>query len=462
MFYEMSNIYGGMYMNYENIWQAFLEKIKTKVKPVLFDTWFKDTKLIKLNDDYAFVQVPLDVHKKHLKENYNELIDETFMDVTGSQFKFEYVTEEENEPMEIQNLNNNEAIFESGLDNKYTFENFISGESNKFAKAIGLAVAEKPGLMYNPLFIYGNSGLGKTHLMHAIGNYITKNSNKKVLYVTSEKFVDDFLSIYRKGENSNFNAVENFKNKYRNIDVLMIDDIQYLEIASKTQQEFFNTFNELHTKNKQIIISSDRSPDDLKKLEERLRTRFNWGLTIDILPPDFNLRIAILNKKVEAQGINNIVPEEVKEYIASNCTSDIRKLEGALTRVFAYATIMNGSEITLDLAVEALKEYIGTAVLTKNKIEQVIALVANNYNISPDDIKSKKRLKKISVPRQIAMYICRIHLKESLPKIGSEFGGKDHTPVMHSVNRIKDEIKKDKNLEIEISKIINKLNIVDN
>ncbi len=462
MFYEMSNIYGGMYMNYENIWQAFLEKIKTKVKPVLFDTWFKDTKLIKLNDDYAFVQVPLDVHKKHLKENYNELIDETFMDVTGSQFKFEYVTEEENEPMEIQNLNNNEAIFESGLDNKYTFENFISGESNKFAKAIGLAVAEKPGLMYNPLFIYGNSGLGKTHLMHAIGNYITKNSNKKVLYVTSEKFVDDFLSIYRKGENSNFNAVENFKNKYRNIDVLMIDDIQYLEIASKTQQEFFNTFNELHTKNKQIIISSDRSPDDLKKLEERLRTRFNWGLTIDILPPDFNLRIAILNKKVEAQGINNIVPEEVKEYIASNCTSDIRKLEGALTRVFAYATIMNGSEITLDLAVEALKEYIGTAVLTKNKIEQVIALVANNYNISPDDIKSKKRLKKISVPRQIAMYICRIHLKESLPKIGSEFGGKDHTTVMHSVNRIKDEIKKDKNLEIEISKIINKLNIVDN
>lgn len=449
-------------MNYENIWQAFLDKIKSKLKPVLFQTWFSETKLIKLNDDYAFVQVPLDVHKKHLKENYNDLIVETFMEVTGSSFKFEYVTEEENEPVEIPNLTNNEALFESGLDSKYTFENFISGESNKFAKAIGIAVAEKPGSMYNPLFIYGNSGLGKTHLMHAIGNYITTNSNKKVLYVTSEKFVDDFLNIYRKGENSNFNAVENFKNKYRNIDVLMIDDIQYLEIASKTQQEFFNTFNELHTKNKQIIISSDRSPDDLKKLEERLRTRFNWGLTIDILPPDFNLRIAILNKKVEAQGINNIVPEEVKEYIASNCTSDIRKLEGALTRVFAYATIMNGSEITLELAVEALKEYIGTTVLTENKIEQVIALVANNYNISPEDIKSKKRLKKISVPRQIAMYICRIHLKESLPKIGSAFGGKDHTTVMHSVNRIKDELKKDKNLEIEISKIINKLNIVDN
>ena len=443
-------------MEYNNIWKAFLEKVKLKVKPVLFQTWFQDTKLIKLTDDYAVVEVPLDVHKKHLKENYNDLIKETFIEVSGSIFNFEYVTEEENrEP--VINTENNEAIFESGLDTKYTFENFISGESNKFAKAIGVAVAEKPGSMYNPLFIYGNSGLGKTHLMHAIGNYITSTSNKKVLYVTSEKFVDDFLNIYRKGENSNFKAVENFKNKYRNIDVLMIDDIQYLEIASKTQQEFFNTFNELHTNNKQIIISSDRSPDDLKKLEERLRTRFNWGLTIDILPPDFNLRMAILDKKVEAQGISNMVPNEVKEYIASNCTTDIRKLEGALTRVFAYATIMNGSEITIELAIEALKDYIGKAVLTKNKIEQVIALVANNYNITPEDIISKKRLKKIAVPRQIAMYICRYHLKESLPKIGSAFGGKDHTTVMHSVNKIKDELKKDKNLEIEISKIINQI-----
>ena len=331
-------------MDLDNIWSVFLEKISLKVKPVLFATWFKDTKLIKLTDDYALVEVPLDVHKKHLKENYSEIIKETFMEVTGSIFNFEYVTEGEQQPEEIVIKENNEAIFESGLDSKYNFENFIAGESNKFAKAIGVAVAEKPGSMYNPLFIYGSSGLGKTHLMHAIGNYIMANSNKKVLYVTSEKFVDDFLSLYRKNDN-NFKAVDNFKRKYRNIDVLMIDDIQYLEIASKTQQEFFNTFNELHTKNKQIIISSDRSPDDLKKLEERLRTRFNWGLTIDILPPDFNLRMAILDKKIEAQGISSYVPEEVKEYIASNCTTDIRKLKGALTRVFAYATIMNGSEI---------------------------------------------------------------------------------------------------------------------
>lgn len=448
-------------MDLDSMWKVFLSKIEIKLKPVLYQTWFKDTKLIDLSDEYAVVQVPFDVHKKHLTENYSDIIKETFLEVTGSIFKFKYVTEEEAKTVlpqkETKPVENNEAIFESGLDSRYTFDNFISGNSNKFAKAIGLAVAEKPGSMYNPLFIYGSSGLGKTHLMHAIGNYIMATSNKKVLYVTSEKFVDDFLNIYRRNEASNFKAVDSFKRKYRDIDVLMIDDIQYLEIASKTQQEFFNTFNELHTQNKQIIISSDRSPDDLKKLEERLRTRFNWGLTIDILPPDFELRMAILDKKIEAQGIGKLVPTEVKEYIANNCTSDIRKLEGALTRVFAYATIMNGSEITLDLAIEALKDYIGKNIISKNKIDQVIQLVANNYNITVEDIKSKKRLSKIAVPRQIGMYICRVHLKESLPKIGSEFGGKDHTTVMHSVAKIKRELKKDKNLEVEISKIINQI-----
>ena len=445
-------------MDLENMWATFLAKIEIKLKPVLYQTWFENTKLIDLNNDYAIVLVQSDIHKKHLKENYNDIIKETFMEVTGSIFDFKYITEEEYSKEDKENIeikDNNEAIFESGLDSKYTFDNFISGESNKFAKAIGVAVAEKPGAMYNPLFIYGNSGLGKTHLMHAIGNYIMSTSNKKVLYVTSEKFVDDFLNIYRRNETSNFKAVDNFKKKYRDIDVLMIDDIQYLEIASKTQQEFFNTFNELHDKNKQIIISSDRSPNDLKKLENRLVTRFNWGLTIDILPPDLKLRLDILDNKIKSHEIGSFVPEEVKEYIANNCTTDIRKLEGALTRVFAYATIMNGSEITLELAIEALKDYIGKNIISKNKIEQVISLVANNYNITVEDIKSKKRLKKIAVPRQIGMYICREHLKESLPKIGSEFGGKDHTTVMHSVAKIKRELKKDKNLEVEISKIIN-------
>lgn len=441
-------------MDIENIWDTFLSKIQNKVADILYETWFKDTKLLTLDNDLAIVEVPYDVHKVRLQE-YEDIIKDTFLEVTGEIYNFEYVTELEKQKNDKLNKikENNEAIFNSNLDNRYTFETFVSGESNKFAKAIGLAVAEKPGSMYNPLFIYGNSGLGKTHLMHAIGNYIADNTGKKVLYVTSEKFVDDFLSLYRKSEN-NFKDVDHFKKKYRDIDVLMIDDIQYLEIASKTQQEFFNTFNELHQNNKQIIISSDRSPDDLKKLEDRLRTRFNWGLTIDILPPDLNLRMAILDKKIEAQGINDYVPKDVREYIAANCTSDIRKLEGALTRVFAYATIMNGSEIDMNLAVEALKDYIGKNIISKNKIDKVIQIVADNYNITPEDIKSKKRLAKISVPRQIGMYICRVHLKESLPKIGSEFGGKDHTTVMHSVNKIKREIQKDKTLEEEINKML--------
>lgn len=449
-------------MNLDTIWNMFLEKIKENLSPMLYETWFSETKLLELKGNSAKVLVPMPVHKKHLKENYNDIIEEIFTEVAGSNFKFEFLIEEDlenNIHINSDNTTSNEnSTFESNLDPRYTFENFIVGESNKFAKATSIAVAEQPGFMYNPLFIYGSSGLGKTHLMHAIGNYIYKTTHKKVLYVTSEKFVDDFLNIYRKNnEETNFETVEKFKKKYREIDVLMIDDIQYLEIASKTQQEFFNTFNELHCNNKQIIISSDRSPDDLKKLEERLRTRFNWGLTIDILPPDFKLRMDIIDKKIEGHDMAKPFPQEVKEYIASNCTSDIRKLEGAITRIFAYATIMNGSDITLDLAVDALKDYFVKSIISKSKVEQVLQLVASNYNITVEEMKSKKRVAKIAVPRQIAMYICRTVLEESLPKIGIEFGGKDHTTVMHSVDKIKKEIKNDVGLEKEINKIINQI-----
>ena len=418
--------------------------MKQQINPMHFETWFADTKLISLDENCAKVLVPMSVHKKHLKENYNDLVVELFTEITGTNFNFEYVLEEElknNIVINTDEIGVPSISFDSNLDSRYTFDNFIVGQSNKFAKATSLAVAEKPGYMYNPLFIYGKSGLGKTHLMHAIGNYISKNSNMKVLYVTSEKFVEDFINIYRKNKNdNNFEDVDSFKKKYRDIDVLMIDDIQYLEIANKTQQEFFNTFNELHCNNKQIIISSDRSPDDLNKLEERLRTRFNWGLTIDILPPDFKLRMDIIDKKIEANNISCEFPNDVKEYIASNCTSDIRKLEGAITRVFAYSIIMNGSEITLDLAIEALKDYFVKSIISKNKVDQVQQVVAAHYNITVEDLKSKKRNANISVPRQVAMYICRTVLEESLPKIGMEFGGKDHTTVMHSVDKIKKEI----------------------
>ena len=449
-------------MDNKTLWKTFLEKMKENISPMLFETWFMETELIELKENHAIVLVPMHVHKKHLKENYNDLIQETFAEITGTNFQFDYVTKEEVEKnIEIDTDNVGvPAIneYETNLNPLYTFDNFIVGSSNKFAKATSLAVAEKPGFMYNPLFIYGNSGLGKTHLMHAIGNYIIKNSKKRVLYVTSEKFVSDFIGINKKNKDgNNFDSVDIFKKKYRDIDVLMIDDIQYLGNANQTQQEFFNTFNDLYGNNKQIIISSDRSPDDLKLLEDRLRTRFNWGLTIDILPPDFKLRMDIIDKKLEGQVMSNAFPKEVKEYSASNCTSDIRKLEGAITRVVAYATMMNGSDITLDLAIEALKDYFAKSVVAKNKIDQVQQLVASNYNITVEDLKSKKRMASIAVPRQIAMYICRTVLEESLPKIGIEFGGKDHTTVMHSVEKIKNEMKKNPILEMEIQKIITQI-----
>ena len=449
-------------MDLNNIWNSFLEKIKVQISDIAYDTWFSETKLIDLNNNTATVLVPYHIHKKNLSENYNDIIEETFTEITGSNFKFNYVVQEEvennlTESTEIIGVPNNE-IYESNLDSKYTFENFMIGPSNKFAATSALAVAEQPGKMYNPLFIYGSSGLGKTHLMHSIGNYIIKNSNKKVLYITCDNFVSDFVDICRKNSGSNnLDAFKQFKNKYRDIDVLIIDDIHNLVGATSAQQEFFNTFNELYNNDKQIIISSDRSPDDIKKLEERLKTRFNWGLQVNILPPDFKLRMSILNKKIENNELINVVPEDVKEYIASNCIGDVRKLEGAITRVFAYATMMNGSDINLDLAVEALKDYFVKTVVSKNKMDQVLQIVCDHYNLTPEQLLSKKRNNEIAIPRQIAMYICRVYLDENLTKIGIQFGGKNHTTVMHAVDKIKKELLKNDNLNNEIQKIINEI-----
>ena len=449
-------------MDLNSMWITFLEKIKTQIADISYETWFSETKLIDISSGKAIVVVPYHIHKKNLKENYNDLVEEIFTEVTGTHFDFEYVLEEE--------INNNVTItaedigvpnndsFVTNLDSKYTFNSFIIGTSNKFAATSALAVAEHPGKMYNPLFIYGPSGLGKTHLMQAIGNYIVKNSNKKVLYNTCDNFVTDFVEICRKNkEENNFEATQQFKNKYRDVDVLIIDDIHNLVGAVSAQQEFFNTFNDLYNNEKQIILSSDRSPDDIKRLEERLKTRFNWGLQVDILPPDFNLRMSIIDKKIENKQLSTSFPKDVKEYIASNCVGDIRKLEGALTRVFAYATIMNGSEINLDLAIDALKDYFVKTIVAQNKIDQVIQLVGDHYNITVEDLKSKKRTNKIAIPRMIAMYISRIYLNENLVKIGLEFGGKNHTTVMHAVDKIKKQIIDNEELNNEIQKIVDKI-----
>lgn len=447
-------------MNTSVLWSNILDKIKSEINSLSFQTWFEETELYDIKNGTARIIVPYAIHKNHILLNYKDMLQNSFLELTGKNIEIELLLKEdiEDEVHDEKNIhnnveNNNNNIYNNdhlylntNLNSRYTFDNFIVGNSNKFAHAAALAVAENPGKMYNPLFIYGNSGLGKTHLMHAIGNYITKNSDKKVLYVTSEQFVSDFIGINKKDESgTNFSYVDFFKQKYRNIDVLIIDDIQYLGGATETQKEFFHTFNNLYGDNKQIIISSDRSPDDLKILEDRLRTRFCWGLPVDIYPPDFELRVAILKKRIAGEAINKYIPDQVIEYMASNLGSDIRMLEGSVTRLVAYSTIM-GAEIDLNLAMEALKDYINKGISEKNDINKIQKVVAEYFKISIDDLKSKKRNSNISFPRQIAMYLCRKLTDESFPKIGIEFGGKDHSTVMHSCEKIEREIAVNKDL----------------
>ncbi len=449
------------------LWSRILEKIQTEINSLSYRTWFEETQLYDLSNGVAKILVPYALHKDHLATNYKKMITNCFIEETGQTVELEFLIEEDiqeeiEEEKEI--LEENTKIedvykqaekeqFESHLNKKYTFDNFVVGNSNKFAHAAALAVAENPGVMYNPLFIYGNSGLGKTHLMHAIGNYIEQHSNKRVLYITSETFSNEFIDITRKKDNKNdFDNIDIFKKKYREIDVLIVDDIQFLANRKESQKEFFHTFNNLYGDSKQIIISSDRSPNDLKILEERLQTRFNWGLPVNIYPPDFDLKVAILKRRIAAEAINKEVPDNVIEYMASNIGTDIRNLEGSLNRLFAYSLMM-GSEITLDLAIDALKDYIKAGYSEKNDVGRIQKIVSDYFNISIEDLKSKKRNADIAFPRQIAMYLCRKHTDESFPKIGIEFGGKDHSTVMHSCEKIEQEIKNNKSLAEEIDKL---------
>ena len=452
-------------MNTDILWSNFLSSIKDELSSLSYDTWFSETKLNKIVDDKAFVIVPMPIHKRHLQENYYDLIQDRLFDITGSTYEIEFLLEEElkaeEEKQKVISTNNVDNEFHSNLNKNLNFENFVVGNSNKFAHATALSVAENPGKMYNPLFIYGNSGLGKTHLMQAIGNYIEENSNNKVLYVTCEQFKDDYISIAKKDEDgTNFNYIDFFREKYRSVDVLIIDDIQFLAGSNKTQHEFFNTFNTLHKDNKQIIISSDRSPDDLKNLEDRLRTRFCWGLTVNIYPPDLELRKEILKKKIKTAEFPNEIEEDVIQYMASNIGSNVRQLEGAINRLGAYSAIMGGLPITLDLAIDALKDFTSKGMGENNSIHRIQRIVSEYFQISVDDIKSKKRSSNIAFPRQIAMYLCRTMTDESFPKIGIEFGGKDHSTVMHSVEKIEQEIRENKDLANTIEKLKNDIGVV--
>jgi len=332
---------------------------------------------------------------------------------------------------------------------KYTFETFVIGPGNRFAHAASLAVAEAPAKAYNPLFLYGGVGLGKTHLMHAIGHYVLEhNPDARVLYISSEKFTNEFINAIRD------NRGESFRNKYRNIDVLLIDDIQFLAGKEGTQEEFFHTFNALHEERKQIIISSDRPPKEIPTLEERLRSRFEWGLTTDIQPPDLETRIAILRKKAKAENLD--IPSEAMVYIANQIDTNIRELEGALIRVVAYSSLIN-EDISVHLAAEALKDIIPSSRPKVISIQDIQQKVGEYYGLRIEDFKARKRTKAVAFPRQVAMYLSRELTDFSLPKIGEAFGGRDHTTVIHAHEKITEALKQDQELHKIIQTITEKI-----
>jgi len=454
-------------MNTETLWNSFLEKIKDRISPLSYDTWFKDTKLYSMDGGMAIVVVPMILHKKHLEENYLDDIEEIFNSITGTNFNFVFKLESELEPVKrievVEDVSTEtvgvpyQSSASANLKEDYTFDTFMVGDSNRFAFTAARAVAEKPGKAYNPLFLYGNSGLGKTHLMHAIGNYIIENSNKKVLYVSSEQFVNDYIYAVRNNDKNNFEKIDLFKSKYRNVDVLIIDDIQFLGSATKGQEEFFHTFNQLHDSNKQIIIASDRSVDDLKMLEDRLRTRFNWGLTANITPPDFELRVSIIKKKISHQEAAEDIPMEVIEYIANINDSDVRQLEGAITRVFAYALMMNKGVVNLDIAVEALKDKVSQKSVFKNDVHRIQRIVCEYFKIDIEDLKGKKKSKDINYPRQIAIYLCREMTSESFPKMGTYFGGRDHSTIISAYKKIQKDLKVNGQLQTVINELKNRI-----
>jgi len=438
-------------MTNREVWNRFLENIKNEITNVSFDTWFneEDTKFYSFENNVMTITVNQEFIRKHIMEHYIDIMMDAINKVTDANVTFNILLEDEVKKLEeekrkkLATETNNEMEKQSplnaNLNPNYTFDTFIVGKSNKFAYKSARVIAEAPG-SYNPLFLYGESGVGKTHLMHAIGNYLIQNTDKKVLYISSDKFVDEYTRIFRYSDKNNFEKIDAFKEKYRNVDVLMIDDIQFLSTAPKGQEEFFNTFNELHNANKQIIIASDRPVDDLNSFENRLITRFNWGLTANITTPDYDLRLSIIKNKLAFKEAASDIPDDVIEYIANNFDSDIRKLEGAITRVLAYASMFNKGKITLDVAVDALKDQLKDRSFYKNDVQRIQRVVCDYYKISIEQMKGKNRNNEVNFPRQIAIYLCRELTSESFPKIGSYFGGRNHSTIISADKKIREEL----------------------
>jgi chromosomal replication initiator protein DnaA len=440
------------------LWQETLEKLKNELSKPSYETWLSSTRLLQIDGEILVISVPNEFAKDWLESRYAPLIRSSVQSILGHSVSLHFIIPSLEESL---SENQNQAIPESStiitqtepipnsLNSKYTFDTFVIGNSNRFAHAASLAVAESPAKSYNPLFIYGGVGLGKTHLMHAIGNHVLQRSpNTRVLYVSSEKFTNELIDAIR-----DENSIE-FRNHYRNVDILLIDDIQFLAGKERTQEEFFHTFNDLHEANKQIIISSDRPPKEIPTLEDRLRSRFEWGLITDIQAPDLETRIAILRKKAKMENLQ--VPNEVMVYIADKIHSNIRELEGALIRVMAFASL-SSLPITTDVAVEALKDIIPTNSTKLVTIDIIQQSVAGYFNLSPNEFKAKKRTRAVAFPRQIAMYLSRQLTDASLPKIGDEFGGRDHTTVMHAHEKISQAMQNDPQLQKKINEIIQRI-----
>lgn len=467
-------------MDIENIWSEFLNTIKTKVSPISYNLWFKDIKLYDITNDNATILVNSSNKNtsqfiSSLVENYYDTIKDIIDKITNSSIDIQFITKEE--AIKKEKPKSNDTIVNSSLKTeydtdiskykynnnfnpKYTFDTFVVGDSNRLAYGTALAVAKKPGKLYNPFFIHGKSGLGKTHLMHAIGNYIINNSDLRVLYISAEQFINDYTSIlnYKNKNGNNITYLDAFRNKYRNVDVLMIDDIQFLNNAPKSQVEFTNTFNTLYDNEKQIIVASDTSINDFANLADRLKTRFLGGLTESISPPNIDLKKEIIINKIRVNDYDIDISDDIIDFIANNCGTDVRNLEGSVIRLVAYKATFNIPVITLDIAREVLQEFTtDTTMYRKTSVPKIIDVVSKYYNLDASMIKGKMRKKNVVTARAVAIYLSRIKTSETVERIGLEFGGKDHSTVVYWTNKITEEMKTNSVLENDIKILSEKI-----
>ena len=456
----------------EEKWPEIIEhlRVEHELSNVSFTTWIQPLKIYDVIDDTVFILVNMNASVEYIEKKYLLPLKVCIAEITGIEYEVRFISEDSSKLAEIQNIaaeanqrKRTKSLAEkAGLNPKYTFDTFVVGGNNNFAHAASLAVAESPGEVYNPLFIYGGVGLGKTHLMHSIAHFILeKNAKKKVLYVTSETFTNELIDALKNGKTSgNESAMAQFREKYRNNDVLLIDDIQFIIGKESTQEEFFHTFNHLHTSGKQIIISSDKPPKDIETLEARLRTRFEWGLIADISAPNYETRMAILQKKIELDHLEKYnIPHDVLDYIATNIKTNIRELEGSFNKLIALYKLNNYQDpIDINLATKALKDIISSKNNRVVTPDLILDIVADHFNISVSDLKSNKRNAEIAIPRQISMYFIRNMTDTSLKTIGVILGGKDHSTIKYGADKIASEIKEDETLANTINIIKKKIN----